>query len=172
MASGDAGASGDALSGVADLASGPLATATFCDRSIQNKPRPCVTATSRSSIQNNSFTETFAGPWLVGHHVAPASPLANTPTSVANFKTDVWYYINRKAERVAFFEEKVTEQKILAVRFNEAGIVEEIESYNLEDGRKIEPVERISPTRGKELTMIEQLFGNIGRFQNTDGAGQ
>src|SRR5262245_42593725 len=50
------------------------------ERSIWNKPRPCVAHTSVSPTQKSSSTEHVVGPSLVGDHVAPASSLANTPT--------------------------------------------------------------------------------------------
>ena len=60
-----------------------------CDPTVVlNMPRPCDTATSvEASRKNNSSTATFAGPSVGlsvgGPHVAPLSPLAKTPTSVA-----------------------------------------------------------------------------------------
>jgi hypothetical protein len=41
--------------------------------------------------------------------------------------------------------------------------------YGVEDGRIVEPVERTTPTYGQELTVMQQLLGNFGRF-NTDAA--
>src|SRR6185503_12001998 len=49
---------------------------------IENIPRPCVAATSVLPIQNNSSTEQFVGPSLLGDQLAPALALAKTPTSV------------------------------------------------------------------------------------------
>ena len=53
-----------------------------------------------------------------------------------------------------------------AVRFDQDGIVSGIERFKMKDGKAIKPVERKTPTRGREFTVIEQLFGNIGRFSN------
>ena len=33
-------------------------------------------------------------------------------------------------------------------------------------------VSRITPTAGKELTILEQIMGNVGRFSGADGATQ
>ena len=44
---------------------------------------------------------------------------------------------------------------------------EKVKIYGLEDARKIEIVERVTPTAGKEFTILRQLFGNIGRFEPT-----
>lgn len=105
------------------------------------------------------------------HDKDSVAQLLGSPTSVAQFDNDVWLYVKRDAERLAFFEEKVTSQVVVEVKFDAAGIVSDVGRYNLEDGRDLELIERITPTRGKELTFIEQLFGNIGRFSNADGPG-
>lgn len=96
--------------------------------------------------------------------------LLGSPTSVAQFTPEVWYYVRREAEQLAFLPEKVTVQTVVAVKFNEVGIVTDIQQYDLEDGKDIELVDRITPTRGKELTFLGQLFGNIGRFSDS-GSG-
>jgi outer membrane protein assembly factor BamE (lipoprotein component of BamABCDE complex) len=54
----------------------------------------------------------------------------------------------------------------LAVRFDKTGLVTEIQRYEMADGKTLILVERTTPTRGRELTVIEQLFGNIGRFSS------
>ena len=105
------------------------------------------------------------------HDKDSVAQLLGSPTSVAQFDNDVWLYVKRDAERLAFFEEKVTSQVVVEVKFDAAGIVSDVGRYNLEDGRDLELIERITPTRGKELTFIEQLFGNIGRFSNADSPG-
>ena len=42
-----------------------------------------------------------------------------------------------------------------------------IKYYGLEEGKIISYVDRTTPTRGRELTVLQQLFGNLGRL----GAG-
>jgi outer membrane protein assembly factor BamE (lipoprotein component of BamABCDE complex) len=94
--------------------------------------------------------------------------LLGTPTTSATFGDGTWYYISRKAEQFAFLDEEVTEQRVVAVRFSDAGIVDEVKRYSIEDGKIVEPVDRITPTRGREMTVLEQLFGNLGRFNNQE----
>lgn len=99
------------------------------------------------------------------HDRSSVKRLLGAPTSVANFKDETWYYIAKKTERLAFFAEEVTDQQVVAVRFDAKGIVQEIKRYTLDDARNIQPVERKTATRGREMTVIEQMFGNLGRFQ-------
>ena len=90
--------------------------------------------------------------------------LIGTPSTISTFDDRTWYYISKRTETTAFFDPDVTDQEVLAVNFNEDGIVESMRLYGQEDGRTIAYVDRITPTEGKELTIIQQLFGNLGRF--------
>jgi len=92
--------------------------------------------------------------------------ILGSPSSIATFteRGETWYYISRKTEHFAFLEPTVTDQRVLAVNFDEEGLVAAIQHYDLEDRKIIKPVSRTTPTRGRELGFFEQLFGNIGRF--------
>jgi len=93
-----------------------------------------------------------------------------SPSSVAAFDDDTWIYISKQTENFAFFEPTVVGQDVVAINFDPEGRVEEFRRYTLEDGRLIDPVTRETPTHGRELGILEQLFGNVGRFTaGTDG---
>ena len=85
-----------------------------------------------------------------------------TPSSTAAFGDPTWYYISVEQERYAFFSPDVTKREILAVEFNEAGKVAELRNYGIEDGQVIAFADRETPSRGKELSFLQQVFGNIG----------
>ncbi len=90
------------------------------------------------------------------------------------FDINTWYYFSRTTSTVAFLRPKIRQQSILKITFNNDGNVDEIHSYTLADAREVNLVSRETPTRGRELGLLEQLFGNIGRFTNqrrTPGAG-
>lgn len=102
------------------------------------------------------------------HDRDSVTALFGSPTSIANFNGETWLYVKRESEHIAFFDEEVMDQSVLAVRFDKAGLVKKVERYALADGKVLAPVERKTPTRGKEMTVIEQLFGNFGRFSDQD----
>ena len=93
-----------------------------------------------------------------------------SPSSVATFGGKTWYYISKRTESLAFFEKEVLDQRVLAIEFDEVGLVKDIRHYGIEDGRIIELADARTPTRGQELGFLEQLFGNVGRF-NAPAAG-
>ena len=98
------------------------------------------------------------------HDRDSVTSLFGSPTSIANFNGETWLYVKQESERIAFFDEEFLEQAVLAVHFDKAGLVQNIQRYALADRKVVVPVKRISPTRGTEMTVLEQLFGNIGRF--------
>lgn len=88
--------------------------------------------------------------------------LLGTPSSVAPFSKNTWYYIGQKTERFAFFNPEVLDQQVVAVIFDDKGTVTEIRRFNQKDGKDVEVVERETPTRGKELTFARALLGTLG----------
>ena len=100
------------------------------------------------------------------HDRDSVAELLGSPSSVATFDDGTWYYISRSTERIAFLNRKVVQQDVVVVSFDEAGIVQDVERFSLEDGRQIDLVSRTTPTRGKELSLVQELFGNLGRFND------
>ena len=92
-----------------------------------------------------------------------------SPTTKAPFDENIWYYIGQTMEKKGIFDPKVTEEKVVVVAFDEEGIVqtmEEIDSERL----NIPKVRRKTHTGGNEVTVMEQLLGNIGRFNKPTGS--
>jgi len=97
--------------------------------------------------------------------------ILGSPSSKAVFDKESWYYISSRTESFAFFEPKITQRKIIIIRFDKKGIVSGINSLDLKDGQKILMVDRETPTKGKEYSFIEQLVGNIGTYHKRTSAG-
>ena len=90
--------------------------------------------------------------------------ILGSPSSVAAFDENVWLYISSVTETVAFFEPETVEQKVILISFDAANRVEILSEYDLEDGKPVIPTDRVTPTAGREITILQQLFGNLGRF--------
>lgn len=93
-----------------------------------------------------------------------------SPSVISTFDKNTWYYIGRQTEEYAFFKRKTVEQQILIVRYGGDGLVDKISQLDKSDGREIDLVERETPSAGRKLGLLEQLFGNIGRFSGQAGA--
>lgn len=98
------------------------------------------------------------------HDKNSVASLLGSPSSIATFDSGTWYYITRRTEQLAFFAEEVTDQQVVAVDFDDQGVLAGVRRFTLDDANDVQFVERATPSRGKELTVLQQFFGNIGRF--------
>ncbi|MBC7770598.1 MAG: outer membrane protein assembly factor BamE [Phycisphaerales bacterium] len=85
-----------------------------------------------------------------------------SPSTTAVFDQTSWFYVSAVQERVAFYEPRTIERQVMVVRFN-GDTVTEVEKYGLERGRIVAYNDEATPTRGRELGVLEQLLGNVGR---------
>lgn len=90
--------------------------------------------------------------------------LLGSPSTTSIYGPETWFYISATKERSGVFKADVVKQHVLGIQFDEAGIVKEYGQYTLEDGKPVEIVERTTPTEGHTLGVLEQLLGNVGRF--------
>jgi outer membrane protein assembly factor BamE (lipoprotein component of BamABCDE complex) len=97
--------------------------------------------------------------------------IMGSPSSVSVFNDKDWYYISARTSQLAFFQPKVVDQEVYVVDFNDDGVVRAVEHKTLRDGEVITPVARTTPAPGRELTFLEQLIGNLGRFNRGGGGG-
>ena len=90
--------------------------------------------------------------------------ILGTPSHVASFGTETWYYISALTTQYAFYAVEELERDVYVLTFDERGILQDVRNLGLEDGEEIQVVDRETPTMGREFSLIEQLIGNLGRF--------
>ncbi len=103
---------------------------------------------------------------------ASVTALLGSPSSIASFDDTTWYYISQKSQELAFFKPEVRDPEVVAVVFDKDGIVKDVQKRSSKQPRVIEPVARTTPAPGKELSFIEQLIGNFGKFNTNSAAGK
>jgi outer membrane protein assembly factor BamE (lipoprotein component of BamABCDE complex) len=95
---------------------------------------------------------------------ADVSSSLGSPSAVATFDPNIWYYISKHTESVAFWSPETLDQKVVQISFDQNGRVESVKQYAQDDGEDV-PIEKAkTPTAGQSLTIIQQFFGNLGRF--------
>ncbi len=97
--------------------------------------------------------------------------ILGTPATTAVFDAENWYYISSHTTQYAFYPNHELDRTIYVVSFDQRGILSGVRKLNLEDGQNVSPQERSTPTKGREISIIEQLLGNIGRVGGAPGAG-
>ncbi|MCL6609377.1 MAG: outer membrane protein assembly factor BamE [Geminicoccaceae bacterium] len=90
--------------------------------------------------------------------------LLGSPSSTATLEDSTWYYVAQRTERTNFYNARLVDQEVVAIRFDSRGIVERVDRNGLESAQTVVPVAEKTPTRGNELTILEQVVSNIGRF--------
>jgi len=83
------------------------------------------------------------------------------PASSGFARDRAWYYVSSVIENYTYNPPRVIDRTIVAVLFDEDGVVEDVARYGIEDGRVVALTTRVTETGGRELGVIEQLFGNI-----------
>ncbi|MGN6286962.1 MAG: outer membrane protein assembly factor BamE [Afipia sp.] len=82
-----------------------------------------------------------------------------TPSTVATLSGEVFYYISQRSERkVAFMNQQVIDQRVIAIYFDQDRRVRRIANYGLQDGRIFDFISRTTPTSGQELSYLTPLF--------------
>jgi outer membrane protein assembly factor BamE (lipoprotein component of BamABCDE complex) len=95
--------------------------------------------------------------------------LLGTPSATATFGEESWQYISARTETVAFFKPELKDRRAISITFDREGVVKSVVARGMEDGINIQTVERETPTAGKEMSVLEQLIGNVGKFSKDPG---
>jgi outer membrane protein assembly factor BamE (lipoprotein component of BamABCDE complex) len=103
---------------------------------------------------------------------ASVTALLGSPSSIASFDDTTWYYISQKSQELAFFKPEVRDPEVVAVVFDKDGVVKDVQKRSSKEPRAIDPVARTTPAPGKELSFIQQLIGNFGKFNTNSAPGK
>lgn len=90
--------------------------------------------------------------------------ILGSPSSESAFDDDTWYYISRKTKQIAFLSPTVLDQQVYIVDFDDKGVVRDVGHRTLANAEPVTPAPGATPAPGRELSFMEQLIGNIGRF--------
>ena len=94
------------------------------------------------------------------------------PTFVGQFDERDWYYVARETRQLAFNMPKPHDNDVIHIRFDQAGNVERVERTGMELVVNIDPSNEKTPTLGRERSLLEELFGNIGAVGQTGRGGR
>lgn len=102
---------------------------------------------------------------------ADVTALVGSPTIRAAFDDNTWIYISETTYNRIGRTPGVEDQQVVILSFSEQGVLSGIETRTQEDSLAVNVVTRTTPSPGTEASFLQQLLGNIGRF-NALGASQ
>lgn len=138
--------------------------------------KPLLALLAVLSLAACAPTRTTNGMYLAQDEVAKLQPgtstrvdvlqTLGTPTTTAVFDDNTWYYVGQKTEKKAFFDAKVTDRQVYEVKFAQDGTMTSVREVT-EEGINVPIARRKTPTSGHDLTVAQQLLGNLGRFNKS-----
>src|SRR5215813_9712370 len=76
-----------------------------------------------------------------------------TPSTVATLDGEVFYYISQRSERkVAFLNQQVVDQRVIAIYFDKKRQVRRLANYGLQDGKIFDFISKTTATSGQVLS--------------------
>lgn len=86
-----------------------------------------------------------------------------SPTATSTFDKNVWFYMSQFRTQTSFYNPKTIQRDVTAIAFDADTLqVKAVDNFTLQDGRVIAYNVHETPTRGREMTILEQLVGSIG----------
>ena len=85
-----------------------------------------------------------------------------SPDTTVTIGGDAFYYISTTQKTVAFLKPREIDRQVVAVYFDGSANVQQVAHYGLKDGIVVNYYKGETPARGKDLGLLEQIFGNLG----------
>lgn len=93
------------------------------------------------------------------------------PTFTGEFTPNEWYYVSRVTRQYGFAQPSPVEQTIVHVTFGADDVVAAVDTKGLEQVVRLSPDGDRTPTLGRDRSLFEDLFGNIGTVGAPGGPG-
>ena len=96
-----------------------------------------------------------------------------SPTTTSVTRPNEWYYVGQKTEQIAVYQPEIVERRVLVVNFDDEGTLTRIAELNEKDGNdELVFSDRETESGGRKFTIMQQLIGNLGRFNKSDFENQ
>ena len=102
---------------------------------------------------------------------ASVEDVVGPPTSGGVLEGGNYFYVRSVVKTFGPRRPEVVERQVLAISFDEAGVLQNIESFGLEDGRVVTLSRRVTDSNVSNVSFLRQLLGNLGRIGPDFGGG-
>ena len=87
------------------------------------------------------------------------------PLIIDDHNEETWIYFSQKIEKIAFFAPKLTDRTVMLLKFKNNRLINK-ESFTQQDSKIIDISTKKVISGGRKLTILQQIFGNIGNFSS------
>mgnify|MGYP006172747641 CR=1 FL=1 len=89
--------------------------------------------------------------------------------STSGLLNDVgWFYVQSRWKHYGAKAPQEIDRQVVSITFTDAGVVQNVERFGLEDGQVVTLSRRITDTNIKGVSFIRQIMGNLGRMRAAD----
>ncbi|MBD3663428.1 outer membrane protein assembly factor BamE [Sulfitobacter aestuariivivens] len=86
------------------------------------------------------------------------------PSSAGVLNDGGYYYVRMRTRALGPLAPREIDRQVVAISFSSAGVVQNIETFGLEDGNVVPLQRRVTSSPVSDKSFIRQLLGNLGRF--------
>jgi outer membrane protein assembly factor BamE (lipoprotein component of BamABCDE complex) len=86
------------------------------------------------------------------------------PSSSGVLNDGGYYYVATRMRLYGPAQPKIVSRELVAISFDQRGVVRNIERYSLADGHVVALERRVTSSGVEDKTFLRQLVGNLGRF--------
>ena len=90
------------------------------------------------------------------------------PSSSGVLTGSGWYYVGSRWKHFGPRAPQEIDRQVVAVTFDDQGVVENVERFGLENGQVVAISRRVTDSNIKGISLIGQLLGNLGNFRAGD----
>jgi outer membrane protein assembly factor BamE (lipoprotein component of BamABCDE complex) len=101
---------------------------------------------------------------------ADVTAVIGSPTTRGTFDDNTWIYISERTQPRIGRTLGEIDQNVVVLNFDQGGLLQGVQKFGKDDSLPVSVVARTTPSPGTEASFMQQLLGNIGRF-NPTGAG-
>lgn len=94
------------------------------------------------------------------------------PTAGGVLQDGGFYYVESRFRHFGPLAPEEIDRQVVAITFDETGVVRNIERFGLERGQVVTLSRRVTDDNVADTTFIRQLMGNLGRFDAGDFLGE
>lgn len=102
---------------------------------------------------------------------ADVTALIGSPTQKATFDENTWLYITETTRPRVGRTLGVLDQHVVALSFDDRGVLAGVKQYGMNDSVPVSVATQTTPSPGTEASFMQQLIGNIGRYNPTGTSG-
>ncbi|MGA3001076.1 MAG: outer membrane protein assembly factor BamE [Acetobacteraceae bacterium] len=102
---------------------------------------------------------------------ADVTSLIGSPTQKATFDENSWLYITETTRPRVGRTLGVLDQGVVVLTFDDRGVLTGVKKYTQADAIPVAVATRTTPSPGTEASFMQQLVGNIGRYNPTGTGG-